>query len=169
MRSYYEENKEAILKRRRQRYQTDPEFRERLCAQRRESMKRRRLLDGPTPRAPKQATGIPMKVSINSKTLTITMYTLSEVAAKSSVSRNRLHSWTKSDWFLKPTWHNAHNHAIYTQYEMEAIVHLICSYRSSLASHGYKFRVTAPMKAEFSAVKKKLVQGVPLSVLSAAE
>jgi hypothetical protein len=167
MRSYYEENKEAILKRRRQRYQTDPEFRERLCAQRRESMKRRRLLDGPTPRAPKQATGTPMKVNVNGKTLTVTMYTLSEVAAKASVSRNRLHSWTKSDWFIKPTWNNAHNHAIYTQYEMEVIVHLIASYRSILAANGYKLRVNNRMKDEFIALKKKMVQGVPLSVLNA--
>lgn len=167
MRSYYEENKEAILKRRRQRYQTDPEFRERLCAQRRESMKRRRLLGGNAARAPKQSLGVPMALPINGKQITVTMFTLTEVAHKASVSRNRLHSWTKSDWFIKPTWHNAHNHAIYTQYEMEVIVHLIVSYRSILAANGYKLRVNKRMKDEFIALKKKMVQGVPLSVLNA--
>ena len=119
MRSYYEDNKEKILQRRRDRYKTDPEFRERLCANRRESMSRRRLLGGHAKPAPKRSTGLEMVLSVQGKTLKVAMFNLSEVASKAAVTRNRLQIWANQDWFFAPSWRNTRGHKLYTQYETE--------------------------------------------------
>lgn len=169
MRSYYEDNKEKILQRRRDRYKTDPEFRERLCANRRESMSRRRLLGGHAKPAPKRSTGLEMVLSVQGKTVKVAMFNLSEVASKAAVTRNRLQIWANQDWFFAPSWRNTRGHKLYTQYETEIIVNLVSSYRSILTLRGYSFRVTKQMKEEFAALKKTMIQGVPISALKNAE
>jgi len=172
MRSYYEKNKERLLSRRAQRYQNDPEFKARLCAQRRDSMRRARLLGNNSENratAPRQSTGVLMQLPVQGHTFEVPMYGYTEVSSKAAIQRARLSGWSKKDWFPAPTWRNTRNFNLYTEYEMQGIVSIIATHRSKLAANGYSFRATAEFKQDMAALKASMIQGIPLSVIQEAK
>jgi hypothetical protein len=170
MKSYYEENRDKILERRKLRYANEAEYRKKINTQRRNTRRRKQKLDnryvnlGDSIRDE----GEPMKIYNPERThyAIVRMYTVGRVADLIGVPRTQFYSWLHKGRIPEANYVKANGWRLYTEYEMRVLKRIVRSAKISLSMKAYQFRMNQRLKEEIFTQLNALVGGVPASAFT---
>ena len=162
MADYHARNKDAINKRRRERYKHDTAYRAKVAEQRRRYARKAAHLDfdGEIESISRQI-GQKMRLMVGDQGHVTEMFKISQLCTRVGVTRSRFAQWYEDGWFPRPCYKNKIGHYLYTEHEFYGLSRIIMRHRRSQAQKGYQFRATDSFKANVAKFYKTLHMGLP--------
>jgi|13_taG_2_1085334.scaffolds.fasta_scaffold16087_2 predicted DNA-binding transcriptional regulator AlpA len=165
MKSYYQENKEAILARKKQRYANDPEYRERIHKNKRKYQLRKKYIE-------RQQKGHVGSVSTGGKEMKIIspcgnkshvckLFTVGQVAHYCSITKTQLYSWINKKRIPMSNYTTSAGWRLYTEYEMAILGKFVTRMKVRAGREYRSLRFTKEAQQEIMNDMKHLVGGVP--------
>jgi len=165
MKTYYEENKQTILDRKKQRYANDPEYRDRIHKNKRKYRIRKKYLDNVQKGHVGSVTtgGKEMKIvsPCGTKSHICKLFTIGQVAHHCAIPKTQLYSWVNKKRIPMSNYTTSAGWRLYTEYEMSILKKFVMKLKVNAGREYRTLRFSDIEQLEIHEKMEHLVGGVP--------
>ena len=159
---WYKKNKESVLAERRRKYHEDPEYREKVMAQARESKKRRQEKNR-VEREKNKHKEKPLwfKIPYGRQEIPVRMFTAGQLAKRLGRKTQTIRMWERGEVIPEAIYRSRARDRLYTELQVREIVEI---YSECVRRHGARKMWTRIGSTEFSDRVHKLWEDYPLGI-----
>jgi len=172
-RNYYHKNKERIRQQKKNRYQSDADYRNKMNLQRRIARAKKALgndyaslkINEPPEEVEVKEVKYDCMMKVLSpdqtKSCVCKMYTMSGTAMKLKVDKTKLVHWIYLEYLPNARYRNSQNWRLFTEFEVEVLVKAFNLYRKKATLSNYKFKMTKDLTKHVNNKFDELIGGIP--------